>query len=183
VQKIFTRNYKSPYGELVLGSLEDKLCLCDWRYRKMRDRVDARLRSLLSAEFVPDNSPVIEQTIKQLKDYYQGRRRGFDVPLLLAGTDFQQQVWRALIDIPYGEITSYRELSEAIGNKSAVRAVANANGANAISILIPCHRVVGSNGELTGYGGGLRAKAKLLELEQSLLNTPKTPMQTSLSLS
>lgn len=155
-------------GQLVLGSFNGKLCLCDWRYRKMRTVVDKRLVKGLNARCREKDDEVLRKARQQLSDYFNWKRKTFDIPLLLVGTDFQKQVWLALADIPYGETLSYLQLAEKIGNTKAVRAVASANGANAISILVPCHRVVGKNGDLVGYAGGLRAKAKLLKLEQSL---------------
>jgi methylated-DNA-[protein]-cysteine S-methyltransferase len=104
----------------------------------------------------------------QLKAYFSGTRKIFNIPLLMVGTEFQKSVWEGLIKIPYGTTTSYLELSKNIGNEKAVRAVASANGANAISILIPCHRIIGSDGSLVGYAGGLPAKKKLLTLENNL---------------
>ena len=101
-----------------------------------------------------------------LDAYFRLERKSFDVPLLTVGTDFQKQVWDALQEIPYGKTCSYGELAERIGQPKAVRAVANANGANAISLFIPCHRIIGSDYSLTGYGGGLEAKKFLLELEK-----------------
>ena len=159
--------YQSPVGELILGSYDEKLCLADWRYRKQRERVDRRLQKALKAEYVESTSGVIEETVVQLEEYFAKKRKDFDIPLLLVGTDFQKSVWEGLMQIPYGTITSYLDLAKSIGNAKAVRAVASANGANAISILIPCHRVVGSNGMLTGYAGGLDVKEKLLSLENS----------------
>lgn len=105
----------------------------------------------------------------QLQAYFSGERQAFDLPLDAAGTPFQQSVWRALCAIPYGETRNYRELAEAIGNPKAVRAVARANGANPLSIVVPCHRVIGSDGTLTGYAGGLEMKARLLALEGALI--------------
>ena len=113
---------------------------------------------------------MIDATIVQLKEYFDGKRKTFDIPLLTIGTDFQKSVWDGLIKIPYGTKASYLELSKNIGNEKAVRAVASANGANAIGILIPCHRIIGSNGDLVGYAGGLPAKKKLLELESNLFS-------------
>jgi len=104
---------------------------------------------------------------RELKEYFAGERRRFEVPLEPAGTEFQRQVWQALTDIPYGETCSYREIAEIIGNPKAVRAVGAANGANPIPIIVPCHRVIGSDGSLTGFGGGLDAKRYLLDLELS----------------
>jgi len=106
--------------------------------------------------------------VRQLKEYFAGRRRQFDLPLDLRGTDFQKRCWRELLKIPYGETRSYADIARAIGNPAAVRAVGLANGQNPIAIIVPCHRVIGSDGSLTGYGGGLETKRKLLELEGAL---------------
>ena len=163
---ISTQSYKTPYGELLLGSLNEQLCLCDWQYRRMRTTVDKRIQTLLSATYIHQTSGVIEHATSQLDEYFQQKRTQFSIPLLMAGTEFQQSVWSALINIPYGTTASYLELAKSIKNEKAVRAVASANGANAMSIIIPCHRVIGSNGELTGYAGGLPAKKRLLKLEQ-----------------
>lgn len=111
-------------------------------------------------------TPIIEKTITQLKEYFQGERKNFDVPLSLKGTDFQLKVWRELMKIPYGHTICYSELAEKIGNSKAQRAVGMANNRNPVPIIVPCHRVVGKNGNLTGYGGGLDIKAKLLKLEK-----------------
>ncbi len=155
---------------MLLGSYEGKLCMADWKYRRMRITIDKRLQVGLHAEYVEESSEVIEQTITQLKEYFKGERKSFDIPLLTIGTDFQKSVWQGLLKIPYGTTASYLELSKNIGNEKAIRAVASANGANAISILIPCHRIIGSNGDLVGYAGGLVAKKKLLEIENNLLS-------------
>ncbi len=161
--------YKSPYGELLLGAFEGKLCLCDWKFRKQRNAVDQRLQKNLKASFVTEkDSEIINNTRHQLEEYFKGSRRSFDIPLLLVGTDFQKTVWEALQEISYGKTSSYQELSIKLNNPLAIRAIASANGANAISIMIPCHRVIGSDGSLTGYAGGLLAKEKLLQLEGAL---------------
>ena len=162
--------FKTPIGELILGSFENKLCLADWRYRKMRDSVDNRIKKGLKTGFEEGGSDVIEKTISQLSEYFEKERTQFDIPLLLVGTDFQKQVWNALVEIPFGKTESYLELSKTLGNEKAIRAVATANGANAISIIVPCHRIIGYDGSLTGYAGGLPAKKKLLELEGALDN-------------
>lgn len=168
MNQIIIQYYKTPYGELLLGAFDNQLCLCDWRYRKMRANIDGRIKRALDAEYIEGSSPVIKDTIQQLNEYFQMQRKHFDLPLLLLGTEFQKQVWHALLQVEYGETSSYLKLAEQIGNKSAVRAVASANGANSISIIVPCHRIIGSKGELVGYAGGLRAKQKLLESEQGL---------------
>ena len=160
--------FKHPYAEFVLGSYDGKLCLCDFRYRKMRETVDNRIQRGLNASFVEQNDDILERTKTQIEEYFLGERSIFDVPLLLVGTDFQKSVWDALAKVKYGEIATYLDLALSIGNENAVRAVGNANGANALAIIIPCHRIIGSQGELVGYGGGLSLKKRLLELEQNL---------------
>ena len=163
---ITTQIYHSPVGEIILGSYENRLCLANWKYGKHRERVEKRVATVLKAKYMETSSDVIEETKKQLDEYFRGQRELFDIPLLMAGTAFQKSVWEALLQIPYGETASYAAQAKCIGNPKAVRAVASANAANAISILIPCHRIIGKNGTLTGYAGGLDVKKKLLELEQ-----------------
>lgn len=168
MNQINIKYYKSPVGEILLGSYDGKLCLADWRYRKMRSTIDSRLQKSLQAKYIEKSSEVIEETIRQLEEYFSHKRKSFDIPLLMIGTDFQKSVWEELIKIPYGETASYLKLAQNVGNEKAVRAVASANGANAISILIPCHRIIGSDGSLTGYAGGVDVKKKLLEIESNL---------------
>ena len=122
-----------------------------------------------NASISQDNNLIIGELEIQLKEYFEGKRKQFTVKLFIEGTPFQKKVWAALQEIPYGATCSYKEQSVAVGMTKAVRAVANANGANPVSIIIPCHRVIGSNGQLTGYGGGLWRKKFLLELETANL--------------
>lgn len=164
-QIITTRYYESPCGPLLLGAFGPALCLCDWRAGKSREAVDRRLKRRFSAVYEAGTSPVLTEAVAWLDGYFAGTRTAFNLPLALAGTPFQETVWRALGGIPYGETVSYGELARRIGMPGAVRAVANANGANALSIFIPCHRVIGADHTLTGYGGGLAAKQYLLSLE------------------
>lgn len=163
--KIIVNPYQSPCGVLLLGSIGDKLCLCDWRTEKHSARVDNRLKRMWNAEFKEGTSAVIESARQQLDEYFAGKRQTFDTPLLFIGTDFQKTVWSELLKIPFGTSVSYGEVARRIGRSAAVRAVANANGANPMSIFVPCHRVIGSDRSLTGYGGGLGSKQRLLELE------------------
>ncbi|AVF73040.1 methylated-DNA--[protein]-cysteine S-methyltransferase [Vibrio alginolyticus] len=116
-----------------------------------------------------EQHPVLRQAVTQLDEYFAGLRNEFDLPLAATGTDFQNQVWQALTTIPYGETWSYQDLANAIGNPKAVRAVGLANGKNPISIVVPCHRVIGKSGKLTGYAGGVERKQRLLALEQGTL--------------
>ena len=158
--------YKTKIGELVLGSFEGKICLIGFNYRKMRTVVDDRLKKELNADFIEEDSEIIEKTRTELDEYFQENRQEFDVPIQMVGTDFQKSVWNALLKVTYGTTSSYLQLAKYIKNEKAVRAVAGANGANAIAIIIPCHRIIGSNGELVGYAGGLPTKKRLLTLEK-----------------
>ena len=162
---ILTQHFQAPCGVLVLGSIDDQLCLCDWQVEPHSSHVDQRLKRMLQAEIRQGASAVTERAAEELREYFAGRRSQFDIPLHLVGTPFQLSVWHSLLDIPYGQTRSYADIARRIGRPSAVRAVANANGANAISIFVPCHRVIGSDHSLTGYGGGLDAKRYLLTLE------------------
>lgn len=165
--QVHIQYYKNNYAEFIIGSFENKLCLLDFRYRKMRKAVDKRIKKGLNAEYVEMDDEVLKRTRTQLDEYFNLKRKEFDIPLLTIGTDFQKSVWRALMKLPFGATSTYLQLAKEIGNEKAVRAVANANGANSISIIIPCHRVIGTNGELTGYAGGLPLKKRLLKLEQT----------------
>jgi methylated-DNA-[protein]-cysteine S-methyltransferase len=148
----------SPVGELTLVASDDGLVAVLWE-DDAPDRV--RLGTLTDT---PDHRHLV-QAERELDDYFARRRTAFSVPLDMRGTDFQQSVWRALLTIPFGETRSYAEIARQIGRPTATRAVGAANGRNPISIIAPCHRVIGSNGTLTGFAGGLKAKEYLLGLE------------------
>ena len=169
MKQINIQYHKTSIGELLLGSFEDKLCLLDYRHRKKRSSVDKRIQTAAKAGYVEQSDKVIDTAKQQVDEYLSGNRRTFDIPLLMFGTDFQKQVWNALLKVPYGFTSNYLQLAKSIHNEKAVRAVASANGANAMSIIIPCHRIIGSDGSLVGYAGGLTAKKRLLNLENSLL--------------
>jgi len=149
----------SPVGELTLVADGHGLAAILWENDK-----PGRVR--LGAMTEKADHPILVETERQLGEYFAGERRSFDVPLSFAGTDFQKRVWAALLAIPFGETRSYGEIADQLGSPGASRAVGAANGRNPISIIAPCHRVVGSNGKLTGFAGGLEAKAFLLELER-----------------
>ena len=163
---IYIQYYSSPCGEIVLASMGDRLCLCDWNEMPCAERNKRRLVRMLGAEFREELSEVLLRTKRQLDEYFAGRRTSFDIPLLMMGTDFQKRVWHALLEIPFGETRTYKEIAMRVNNLRGVRAVAQAIGANGIGIFIPCHRVVGSNNTLTGFAGGLEAKRILLERER-----------------
>ncbi|WP_416374481.1 methylated-DNA--[protein]-cysteine S-methyltransferase [Leyella stercorea] len=157
--------YDSPCGRLVLASIGDELCLCDWNDMPSAERNMRRLARYTNASFKTETSSVLEETKRQLDEYFAGKRKSFNIRLRLVGTDFQHEAWNALLKIPYGTTMSYKDIAQSIGKPQAVRAVAGAIGANGISILIPCHRVIGCNNSLTGYAGGLEAKKVLLGIE------------------
>ncbi len=158
--------YSSPCGELVLASVGDELCLCDWQGKPCAERNKRRLERQLDAELREAPSAVILKAKHELDEYFAGRRTVFDVPLHLVGTAFQQRVWQALLEIPFGTTCSYKDIALSVGNVKGVRAVAGAIGANGISIIIPCHRVIASDNALTGFAGGLAAKRFLLDHEK-----------------
>ena len=153
------KTIRSPVGELTLVAEARGLAAILWE----NDRPGRVRLGSLAADAA---HPVLVETERQLREYFGGRRRAFDVPLFFSGSAFQQRVWRALLTIPFGETRSYGEIAHQIGNPAASRAVGAANGRNPISIIAPCHRVVGSDGKLTGFAGGLDAKKYLLELER-----------------
>jgi len=146
----------TPIGELLLAGDDDALCLVSFPEGSMRRDPDP--------EWIYNEKP-FALARQQLTEYFAGERREFDLPLKLSGTEFQMSVLHALQHIPYGETTSYAEIAERIGRPKAVRAVGAANGRNPLPIIVPCHRVIGSHGELTGFGGGLDTKEALLRLE------------------
>jgi len=155
----------TPLGPMLAGATEEGICLLEFVDRRMLETQLNRLKKLFKAELIPGSNKHFNKLDKQIKEYFDGTRKEFTVPLVIAGTAFQKQVWSALQTISYGETRSYKEQAEIIGNPRAIRAVARANGDNRIAIIIPCHRVIGANGELVGYGGGLWRKRYLLNLE------------------
>ncbi|HSJ09514.1 MAG TPA: trifunctional transcriptional activator/DNA repair protein Ada/methylated-DNA--[protein]-cysteine S-methyltransferase [Longimicrobiales bacterium] len=160
----FTR-IDTPLGAMLAAAREDALCMLEFVDRRMIETQLKRLGRKLGGSPVPAPNAVLEQTQRELDAYFAGTLRDFTVPLAPAGTDFQQRVWKILTTIEYGTTRSYGQQAVLIGQPTATRAVARANGDNPIAIIIPCHRVVGSDGKLTGYGGGLWRKQWLLEHE------------------
>lgn len=161
---IVVRTFQSPAGELLLGA-RPSLVLCDWTAHGRAALSLSRLCRRLGAEAVEGCSPVLDRAAAELGEYFAAARQAFDVPLSPVGTVFQRAVWQALRDIPYGSTLTYGSLARMLRRPRAVRAVAAACGANPLSVFVPCHRVVGTGGKLTGYAGGLDAKRLLLGLE------------------
>lgn len=145
---------------------DEGICVFDFEYRRMIDKIVSRVAHAMDAKITEANHPYFNQLEEQMTQYFEGSRMDFDLPLHLIGSDFQKRVWRGLMEIPYGETRSYKAQSIFLGNEQAIRAVATANGQNGIAIIIPCHRVIGTNGSLIGYGGGLQRKQWLLDHER-----------------
>jgi methylated-DNA-[protein]-cysteine S-methyltransferase len=148
----------SPVGKLKLVASEKGLVAILWENDNPRRVVLGDMRKA-------DRQPILDDAERQLKEYFAGRRQGFSIPLDMRGTPFQQSVWEALLAIPFGETRSYGQLAKQLGKPTAMRAVGAANGRNPISIVVPCHRVIGSSGQLIGFAGGLEAKERLLKIE------------------
>lgn len=170
MRRVLYQYFASPCGLLLLGELDEKLCCCDWvEEASSASSVVSRSLGRLKEKklvFVQGQTPFLEEVARQLTAYFEGKLCDFSIPFHLVGSSFQVRVWEALQTIPYGETVSYAELASRIGAPRAYRAIGQANHVNPISIILPCHRVIGSNGALVGYGGGLATKEYLLALEK-----------------
>jgi AraC family transcriptional regulator of adaptative response/methylated-DNA-[protein]-cysteine methyltransferase len=170
VQRIIDlKRIETPLGTMFACAVDEGICLLEFTDRKNMDKQFSSLSKALQAEIVQGENKHFPQLETELQEYFEGKRQTFEVPLYITGTQFQERVWQLLRDIPMGETRTYKQQSEFLGNPKAIRAVGTANGINKIAILIPCHRVIGSNGELVGYAGGIWRKQKLLELEKAIL--------------
>lgn len=165
MNKVLIAPIPGPLGSMLAAATEKGLCYLDFIDENMEDPHEEILVRYFGNNIEEGENSYITEAERQLTEYFSGKRRTFDIPLDVRGTAFQIEVWNALLSIPYGEKRSYKQQAVAIGRPEAVRAVARANGDNRISIIIPCHRVIGSDGTLTGYGGGLWRKKYLLDLE------------------
>lgn len=157
---------ETELGLMVAAATDRGICMFEFADYKHLELELKQLATAFRAPLVQGENSHIKALKKQLEEYFNGKRRNFDIPLDLVGTEFQKQVWLSLLEIPYGFTATYAKQAELLGKPSAVRAVANANGKNKISIILPCHRIIGSDGSLTGYGGGIWRKKKLLEFER-----------------
>ncbi|MFO7446647.1 MAG: methylated-DNA--[protein]-cysteine S-methyltransferase [Ignavibacteriaceae bacterium] len=166
LQIVYLNRILTPLGPILAGATNNAVCLLEFTDRKMLETQFKRLVKYMHCTLVPGSNSILDKLTEELSLYFEGKLKNFTVPVTFPGTEFQQKVWDVLRTLPYGETRSYEQQAELIGNPAAVRAVAKANGDNRISIVIPCHRVVGKNGELCGYGGGLWRKKYLLELEK-----------------
>jgi AraC family transcriptional regulator of adaptative response/methylated-DNA-[protein]-cysteine methyltransferase len=166
-ERVVVTILESPLGPLLAGANDQGIVVLEYTDRRMLEHNLKSMRRRFSCGIVPGQHPLLEQLQGELEEYFQGSRRVFSVPLASRGTPFQDKVWHELRRIPYGKTISYDDLAFRIGQPTAQRAVARANGMNYVCILIPCHRVIGKDGSLTGYGGGLWRKRLLLELERT----------------
>jgi len=169
---IKTTKIPTPLGEMIAAATKEGICLFEFSDDKELPAELEELKQLFNSDIKGGRSRHLRHLKKQIKQYFAGKRKVFDLPLLTPGTEFQQAVWKELLKIPYGETISYHQQAEALRNPGAVRAVAGANGSNRIAIIIPCHRVIGSDGTLVGYGGGLQRKKWLLDHERKFSGKP-----------
>jgi AraC family transcriptional regulator, regulatory protein of adaptative response / methylated-DNA-[protein]-cysteine methyltransferase len=169
---IKTTKIETPLGEMIAGATDEGICLLEFNDRKLLPTEYKDLIRLLNTTIEEGENKHLKVLKKQLKEYFEGKRKEFTIPLVTPGSTFQQAVWHELQHIEYGSTRSYLEQSLALNQPDAIRAVANANGMNRIAIVIPCHRVIGSDGRLTGYGGGLKRKKWLLDHEKKHSGQP-----------
>lgn len=170
INKIKVHVFRFETGDMMLGEYKSRLCMCDWLVSNKHRQVEKRLLRYTKTTFIEESTPLLENAAAQLGGYFTTCKRTLDLPFVLYGTPFQIEVWNSLCRIPYGKTVSYGELAESIGRRNSVRAVAAAVGANPMSILIPCHRVIGSDGALVGYAGSLPVKRRLLAIESGCLS-------------
>ena len=163
-----SKKIQTPLGEMLAIKSEKGICMLEFFDGKSTEKQLKEIENL--GEILEKDDDILNRLENELNDYFKGNLKEFTIPLDLIGTDFQKKVWNELIKIPFGETRSYKEQSIAVGDLLAIRAVANANGKNKIAIVVPCHRVIGSDGSLTGYAGGKKRKQFLLELESQQLN-------------
>ena len=159
--------FTTPIGPVLACASSEGVCLLDFTDSRMLETDFTGLCKRLNAVILPGENPHLIHLQTEIEEYFSGKRKRFTVPLQTPGTEFQQAVWKILLDVPYGETRSYKQQAIALGKPKAIRAVASANGHNRISIIIPCHRIIGSDGSLTGYGGGLHRKKWLLDFERA----------------
>lgn len=162
---IYHTYIETPIGKMIACATDKGLCLLEFADGKPTEQKIGSLLKISGETLIDKENSLLELTKQELDEYFCGKRKEFTVPLDMIGTDFQKQVWTKLLDIPYGETRSYMQQSLSLGDSKKIRAVANANGKNKIAVIVPCHRVIGTDGSLTGYAGGLERKEWLLNLE------------------
>lgn len=163
---LYQSKIQTPIGEMIVLSSKEGVCLLEFYDRPELAEEIANLKQYFEAELAEESNPCLANLTLELERYFTGELTNFKTPVIYTGTDFQKRVWSSLHDIPFGSTRTYKVQSEFLGDLKAIRAVANANGKNKLAIIVPCHRVIGANGNLTGYAGGIERKRFLLELER-----------------
>lgn len=170
---MFAHTFSTPLGDMVAAATGTALCMLEFVDRDNGNDPTAKPPSAMKAETVPGRNAIIDRTEEEVRKYFAGELKAFTIPLELQGTPFRQSVWNELLAIPYGRTWSYATLARRLGDVKTIRAAARANGQNRIAILVPCHRVIGSDGSLVGYAGGLWRKKELLALEGATAPVPE----------
>lgn len=160
--------FETPIGDMYAVSSDQGICLLEFTERKELNKELKELAKHFETDIQEGESDYLTQLKKELTDYFNGELKSFTIPLIFTGSDFQKKVWNALLEVPYGETRTYMEQTLVLGDPKAIRAVASANGRNKIAIVVPCHRIIGSDGSLTGYAGGIDRKRFLLNLEREI---------------
>lgn len=169
---IYMTEISTPLGPMLAGATSKGICVLEFNNRIRLDKELTDLQQLLNAVIIPGRNHFSDQVETELREYFEGKRKTFSVPLHIPGNEFSQSVWKTLQEIPYGETWSYKQQAEVMNNPKAIRAIATTNGRNRLAIIIPCHRVIGSNGTMTGYAGGIEKKKWLLKFESSNSEIP-----------
>jgi AraC family transcriptional regulator of adaptative response/methylated-DNA-[protein]-cysteine methyltransferase len=178
--RIVYKDILSPLGDMIAGASENGVCFLEWHDRGGVERIRQRVEKRYGLELVPGSSEYLDQLERELQQYFDGMLQEFTVALDIKGTPFERQTWNQLLAIPYGKTLSYGEMADCLGKPHASRAVGRANGANYIAIVIPCHRVIGADGGLGGYGGGLRRKRYLLDLEAAGIKSGQASLKLNM---
>lgn len=165
--------FETPLGPMFAAATSEGICLLEFTNRIRLEKEIIDLKKLLNAVILPEKNGHLDQLKNELREYFEGKRKIFSVPLHTPGNEFAQTVWQTLQKIPYGKTCSYKEQAEMMNNPKAIRAIASTNGRNRLAIIIPCHRVIGSDGKMTGYAAGIEKKIWLLKFEQSNSEVPK----------
>ena len=167
VATIYVSEITTPLGAMLAGTTARGVCLLEFTNRIRLEKEFSDLQKMLNAVMLPGKNQYSNQLEKELSEYFAGKRKTFSVPLDMPGSEFSQSVWKTLLDIPYGKTCSYKEQAERMNNPKAIRAIAATNGRNRLAIIVPCHRVIGSDGSMTGYAAGVERKKWLLNFERN----------------
>jgi len=172
IATITTTEFSTPLGPMLAGATDEGVCILEFTNRIRLEKEITELQNLLNAVSTPGRNKHLDQLETELKEYFEGKRKHFEVAIHTPGNDFAQSVWQALQEIPYGATCSYKEQADRMNNPKAIRAIASTNGRNRLAIIIPCHRVIGSNGSMTGYAAGVDKKKWLLKFERENSEIP-----------